>query len=60
MDDIFSLPTIAGLEHELATTSFSKAGVRTDPRTEHEEVMEIARARHPFLWGRRGIYLGTR
>lgn len=59
MDDTLILPTIAGLEHELATTSFSKAGIRTEPRLEHEEVMDIARQRHPYLWGRRGIYLGN-
>lgn len=59
MDEIFSLPTVAGLEHELATTSFDRNGTRINPRAEHDAVLEIAKSRHPYLWGRRGIYLGN-
>lgn len=59
MNELLTLPTVAGLEHELATIAFDTSGTRIDSRVEHDRLIDIARRKHPFLSGRRGIYLGN-
>lgn len=59
MNPLLTLPTVAGLEHELATIAFDSSGQRIDSRVEHDALIDSARRRHPHLHGRRGIYLGN-